>query len=177
MKKHSPFQGPFHAEDLTRRRAIAGVVVALAGLAADSEVLGDTPTPDANKTRTSLHQETDFKATPHRIYEALLDAKQFAALTGMPAEIDPKEGGSFSTFNGMVVGRTIELIADQRVVQAWRPTHWEPGIYSIVKFELKPHGTETTIVLDHTGFPEGEYDHLFTGWKWRYWDPLKKFLA
>jgi activator of HSP90 ATPase len=135
------------------------------------------PNAEANNARTSLHQEIEFKTDPHAIYEALLDSKQFAAITGMTAEIDRNAGGSFSTFNGMIVGRNVELIVDQRIVQAWRPTHWEPGIYSIVKFELKPRGGEATIDLDHTGFPEGDYDHLYAGWKLRYWDPLKKYLG
>ena len=34
-----------------------------------------------------------------------------------------------------------------------------------------------TVVLDHTGFPAGDYDHLSAGWHEHYWDPLKKFLA
>jgi hypothetical protein len=45
------------------------------------------------------------------------------------------------------------------------------------EFELKPRSSETTIVLDHTGFPEGDFDSLNAGGKPRYWDPLKKFLA
>jgi activator of HSP90 ATPase len=169
---------PFNFNLLTRRKAVAGVAIALAGVAAGTKVWGRTQQPDAavNKTRTSLHQEISFSATPQRIYEALTDAKQFAAFTGMTAEIDPKEGGAFSMFNGMIVGRNVEMIPGQRLVQAWRPTHWDPGQYSIVKFELKPKGSETIIVLDHTGFPEGEFDHLNPGWKLRYWDPLKKFL-
>jgi len=170
---------------LTRRQAIAGVAMAFASLAANSAARGDTSQEDAkvapgagaNQARTFLHQETVFKASPQHIYELLLDSKQFAAITGMPAEIDSRAGGSFSTFGGMVVGRNVELIPGQRIVQAWRPTHWDPGVYSIVKFELKPQGSETMVVLDHTGFPEGEFDHLNPGWKWRYWDPLKKFLA
>jgi activator of HSP90 ATPase len=169
---------------VTRRQAIVGAALALGGMPAQSNVCGetqqpaakDTPDAAANKTRTSLHQETNFSASPQRLYEALMDAKQFAAFTGMPAEIDPKEGGSFTMFNGMIVGRNVEMIPDHRIVLAWRPTHWDAGIYSIVKFELKPQGSETIIVLDHTGFPEGEFDHLNPGWKWRYWDPLKKFL-
>src|SRR5579862_7690105 len=56
-------------------------------------------------------------------------------------------------------------------------THWDPGVYSVVKFELKPQGSGTTLILDHTGFPEGEYDSLFKGWGLRYWDPLKKYLG
>jgi activator of HSP90 ATPase len=174
----------------TRRQVISGVAVAFGALAAGSVVLGKTPPQDmksqdmkeapstaANAARTSLHQEVDFKASPQRIYEILLDAKQFAAFTGMTAEIDPKAGGAFSTFNGMIEGRNIELVPAQRIVQAWRPTHWDAGIYSIVKFELKARGSGVTVVLDHSSFPAGDFDHLDPGWKLRYWDPLKKYLG
>jgi activator of HSP90 ATPase len=95
----------------------------------------------------------------------------------MPATIDPTPGGAFSQFSGMIVGRNIELVSNQRIVQAWRPTHWDPGIYSIAHFEFNPRDAETTLVFDHTGFPAGEYDHLDSGWHSHYWDPLKKFLA
>jgi len=170
---------------LTRRQAIAGIAVALGGLAAGSEVFGQTEPPAmkeapgtaANETRTSLHQEVDFKAGPARIYEVLLDATQFAAFTGNPAEIDAKAGGAFSLFGGLIVGRNIELIPHERIVQAWRPAHWDAGIYSIVKFELKPKEDGTLIILDHKGFPEGDFDHLDSGWKLHYWERLKKFLA
>jgi activator of HSP90 ATPase len=136
-----------------------------------------TPSTAANQARTSLHQEIDIKSSPQRIYELLLDSKQFAAFSGMPAEVDPKAGGAFSMFGGMIVGRNVELVPNQRIVQAWRPASWDPGIYSIVKFELKPQGSETKVVLDHTGFPQGAFDHLDPGWGMRYWEPLKKFLA
>jgi activator of HSP90 ATPase len=168
----------------TRRRVIAGVALAFGSLAAGSEVWGKTEQQGRQETanpatqaRTSLHQEVDFKVSPQRIYEILLDSRQFTAFSGMPAEIDAKEGGAFSTFGGLVAGRNIELIPAQRIVQAWRPTHWEPGIYSIVKFDLKAQGAGTRIALDHTGFPPGKFDDLDPGWKVRYWDPLTKFLG
>ena len=168
----------------TRRQLIRSVAITFAGLAAASKLqvvaqqsVKEAPATAANWSRTFLHQEVDFKASPQRLYEILLDAKQFAACTGMPAEIDAKEGGAFSTFGGVIAGRNIELLPNQRIVQAWRPARWAPGVYSVVKFELKPHGTETSIVLDHTGFPEGDFDGLDSGWKLRYWDPMKKFLA
>jgi activator of HSP90 ATPase len=137
----------------------------------------ETPSGAENATLTSLHQEAEFRVPPARIYEVLLDSKQFAAFSGMPAEIDAKAGGSFSMFQGMIVGRNIELVPGKLIVQAWRPAAWPPGIYSLVKFELKPNGSGTTVVLDHTSFPVGGYDHLSRGWKEHYWDPLKKFLA
>jgi activator of HSP90 ATPase len=169
----------------TRRQIATGIAMVLGGLAAGSrtpaegqqQTMKEIPPTAANKSRTSLHEVIDMKAGPQRIYEALLDAKQFAAFTGLPAEIDPKAGGTFSMFGGLIVGRNIELVPNQRIVQAWRPSHWDPGIYSIVKFELKPQSSGTTVVLDHKGFPEGDFDSLDFGWHAHYWEPLKKFLA
>jgi activator of HSP90 ATPase len=168
----------------TRRQMIGALAVSGALAAAprlwrrpQQQTMKETPDTAANHSRTSLHQEMNLKASPQRIYEVLLDSKQFAACTGMPAEIDSKAGGAFSMFGGLIVGRNVELIPAQRIVQAWRPTHWDPGVYSLVKFELKPKGSETTIVLDHTGFPEGDFDSLSAGWKSHYWDPLTKFLT
>lgn len=136
----------------------------------------EAPGTSANEKRTALHQEIELKASPQRIYELLLDSKQFAVVTGLPADIDPKAGGALTMFGGLIVGRNIELVPNQRIVQAWRPTHWDPGVYSVVKFELKPKGPGTLLVLDHTGFPEGSYDSLSSGWYSHYWEPLKKSL-
>ncbi len=169
----------------SRRQLIANATMALGGLATASRVSGkpqqpamkETPSTAANQARTSLHQEIELKATPQRVYEILLDSKQFAAFAGMPAEIDPKPGGAVSMFGGMIVGRNVELVPNQRIVQAWRSAGWDPGVYSVVRFELKAGGPGTILVLDHTGFPQGAFDHLDPGWCMRYWDPLKKYLG
>jgi activator of HSP90 ATPase len=168
----------------SRRRAIAAMAVALGSLTAAYTMRGtaqqsvdEVPSTPANAHRTSLHQEVEFKATPQRIYEILLDSKQFATFTSMPAEIDPRAGGAFSMFGGLIVGRTIELVPNQRIVQAWRPAHWDAGVYSIVRFDLREKGSATTILLDHTGFPGTHYDSLYAGWKSRYWDPMRKYLG
>jgi len=137
----------------------------------------ELPSTAENRKRTSLHQEAEFKVSSQRLYEVLLDSKQFAACTGVQAEIDPKEGGAFTLFGGQIIGRSVELVPNQRIVQAWRPAHWDPGVYSIAKFEFKPQGTATILLLDHTGFPEGDFDHLSSGWKSHYIENLKKFLA
>lgn len=169
----------------TRRQMISSAAITFGCLAAGAEVWGktlqqatkQTPSADANKTRTSIHEEAHFKASPQSIYEVLLDQKKFAACTGLPAEIDPNAGGAFSMFGGQIVGRNVELVPNQRIVQAWRPTHWEPGVYSIVRFELKAQGADTLLILDHTGFPEGDYDALDWGWHNHYLETLKKYLA
>lgn len=169
----------------TRRRAIAGLATAITGLIAGFKVWGESarqsikeaPSTSANQKRTALHQEVELRAGPDRIYETLLDSKKFATFTGAPATIDSTPGGSFSVFGGLIVGRNIETVPSERLVQAWRPTRWGPGVYSIVKFELRPDKASTIVVLDHTGFPEGEFDHLEFGWQSHYWEPLKKYLS
>ena len=169
-----------------RRRLITGIATAFAALIAGSEVWGEPQQQQAmremsataeNQKRTSLHQEAAFQAGPQRVYEVLLDSKQFAACTGLPADIDPKEGGAFSLFGRQIVGRNVELVSGQRIVQAWRPAHWDAGVFSIVRFELKPQSSGMLLALDHTGFPEGDFDHLNEGWRNHYVQPLKKFLA
>jgi len=167
----------------SRRQLIAGMAMALGALAATKAVASrqtaakENPGAAPDPRRTTLHYQVGFKATPQRIYEVLLDAKLFAACTGLPAEIDPAAGGAFSLFGGQIKGRNVELVPNQRIVQAWRPGHWDPGVYSIVRFELKPRGAESTLILDHAGFPAGDAAGLDSGWHEHYLDTLQKYFA
>jgi activator of HSP90 ATPase len=153
-------------ENLTRRHLslILGILAARPGQA------------QTKKTSTAIHQEIDFNAKPQRLYEVLLDAKQFSAFTKDTAEIEPQPGAAFKLFGGLIEGRNIELIANRRIVQAWRPAAWPSGVYSIVKFELVARGAGTRIVLDHAGFSEDKWEGLNEGWPLRYWEPLHKYL-
>ena len=131
---------------------------------------------------TTIHQEIEFNTSPERVYEALLDAKQFSTFSGAPAEIEPEAGGAFSCFGGMVTGRNVELVPKKRIVQAWRVKIWPEGVYSIVAFELEPKGSGTRLRMAHDGFPEDMRAHLNGempdgGWHRQYWEPLKKYLA
>jgi len=150
---------------LTRRQ----IGLALAGTAAANAQPG--------KTGSVIHQEIDFNVSPARIYEILLDAKQFAAFTKDTAEIQPTACAAFRLFGGRIEGRNVELVPNQRIVQAWRPAAWPAGIYSIVRFELTAHDAGTRIVFDHTGFPEPNWEHLNEGWPRSYWEPLRSYLS
>jgi len=127
---------------------------------------------------TTIHHEVVFKASPERIYQALTDSKIFTEFTGEDmAQISREAGGTISLFGGYVIGRNIELVPNQRIVQAWRAKNWDDGVYSIVKFELKGQRSETRIIFDHSGFPEGNREHLDQGWHKMYWEPLRKYLS
>ena len=122
----------------------------------------------------SIHLELSFKATPKVVYEALTDAKRFSSWIGAPASGDPSEGAAFSAFGGHITGRHVELVADQRIVQAWRAKTWPAGFYSIARFELAADRAGTKLVFDHDGFPADMQEHLIKGWQSNYWDHLAK---
>ena len=126
---------------------------------------------------TAVHQEIDFAAPPERVYAALTNADQFTAMTNAPAELDAKAGGTFSLFGGMITGTNLELVPNQRLVQAWRAGNWPQGMYSIARFELAPSGAGTKLVFDHSGITEDMREHLEAGWHKMYWEPLAKMLA
>jgi uncharacterized protein YndB with AHSA1/START domain len=97
-----------------------------------------------------IHQETVFDASPTRIYEAFMDAwlhGEFTSLGpedgGGTATINREVGGSFSCHRGRIVGIKVELVPNQRIVQAWRAANWEDGVYSIIRLELKAEGSGT----------------------------------
>ena len=94
-----------------------------------------------------------------------------------PVEVSSEVGGAFSAFGGYVTGRQSELVPNERIVLAWRAGGWEPGQYSIAKLELTEQGSGTKLVFNHTGFPQGDGQHLAEGWRTNYWEPLEKYLA
>ena len=174
----------------TRRELITGITAALGGAAPGPTKLWPETQEEISHAAEAIHQEPVFKASRKRVYEVLTDARQFdkviqlsaAVKTGMAKapnlpEISREAGGAFALFGGYIFGRQLELVANERIVQAWRVGSWEPGIYSIARFELVEQGSETKIVFDHTGFPKGDGEHLAAGWRMNYWEPMEKFLA
>lgn len=177
------------AAEATRRQIMIGTGVAICGLATGLSDAHAATKSGISRNAESIHQEITFKASPARIYSALTEGEQFhkiALLSGvmqslgakaLPTDLKAEAGSAFTLFGGYIVGRQIELTPNERIVQAWRSQSWKPGDYSIAKFELIELASGTKIVFDHRGFPNGTADHLASGWKEHYWDPLAKFLA
>lgn len=174
----------------TRRQVIAGIGMTVGGLVLGLPKAQAATDEGISRTAESIHHENVFKASSNRVYDALIDTKQFnevtkisaakdprIALEKTPTEISPEVGGAFTLFGGIILGRNVELVPNKRIVQAWREFNWDPGVYSLVKFELVEQDAGTRIVFDHTGFPKGNAEHLATGWKSHYWEPLAKFLV
>jgi activator of HSP90 ATPase len=131
-----------------------------------------------------IHQEADFKVSPQKLYQTLLSSKAFSSCTKKSfamfseksASIDSVVGGNFSVFDGHIIGKIIELVPDQRIVEAWRVVDWPDGVYSIAKFEFKSKGSGTHLIFEHVGFPVGLKEHLAIGWQQHYWDALNNYF-
>ena len=173
----------------SRRQLVAGAV-AFAGCAARPIRVWAGAEDGISHTAESIHQEPVFQASRKRVYEALTEVRQFdrivqlsgamqsgTALGKKPTEISRQVGGVFTLFGGHIVGRHVELVPYERIVQAWRVVDWNPGAYSIVKFELTEQASGTKIIFDHAGFPIGKAQHLAEGWKANYWESLQKYLS
>ncbi len=124
-----------------------------------------------------INQEINLDAPASQIYDILTGSAVFSEVTGnSPTEIEAVEGGLFSCFGGMIIGRNIEMVKDKRIVQAWRAKPWEEGQYSLVRFDITDKGPQSLITLTHSAFPAGFKEHLDKGWHDNYWEPIKKYL-
>jgi len=183
----------------SRRAFVAGALATPAALAAGRGLAAPEAARSAASAAepegiahgaASIRQQVEFSASPHRIYEALLDEAQFDKIVRLsaaaavatragaaPTHIDRRVGGAFSLFGGYITGLQIEMVPDVRIVQAWRSGGWGAGAYSIARFDLSSAGAATRLVLEQRGFPDDQAAHLAAGWHDNYWEPIRKFLA
>jgi len=88
------------------------------------------------KTKT-IRQSVRFKASPHEIYEMLMDSRRHAKFTGEKARISRKIGGKFTAYGGYIEGINLNLMPDRKIVQSWRGSDWPKGHFSRATFSLK----------------------------------------
>ncbi len=118
-----------------------------------------------------------FKATPHDIYEALMDSSKQAKFTGAGAAISREVGGNFAAYDGGIGGVNLELEPDTKIVQSWRCTAdgWPEGHYSRLSLTLKQTGDgHARLVLVHEGVPDASYETCDSGWRHAYWEKMKQ---
>jgi activator of HSP90 ATPase len=125
----------------------------------------------------AIHREATFPVPPERIYELLTDAARFSIVVNRRGRGGGTEGAWFSLFGDQLEGRQIELVRPERVVQAWRLSEWEQGVYSIVRFTLAPEGPGTRVVVDQDGYPANFHDRLANSWRPMYFEPMARHFS
>jgi activator of HSP90 ATPase len=143
-----------------------------------------------SNSAAAIHQEATFEASCARVYTALTSTREFDALTRLSdavtlvtapdakaTAITDEVGAPFTLFGGYITGRNLDVVRDQRLVQAWRAGSWGAGEYSVVRFDLQAQGKGCRVVFDQRGFPISQGASLAYGWRAHYWEPLAKFLS
>ena len=125
----------------------------------------------------TIRQSVTFKATPHAVYEALMDSRKHARFTGDAANISRKVGGKIRAYGGYITGTNLELTPDKKIVQTWHAADWAEGHTSRVTFRLAPvKGGGTRLTFTHSGVPDEHYESIKQGWIENYWMPMKNML-
>lgn len=123
-----------------------------------------------------VQQSVTFSASPHEVYETLVDSKRHSQLTGSEVQMERKIGSKFSVYGGDIQGSNLELVPDQKIVQSWRYNDWPKNHYSKVSFSLKKIPGGTRLSFTQTGVPEKFYEDIKQGWKDYYWEPMREMF-
>jgi activator of HSP90 ATPase len=111
-------------------------------------------------------------ATPHDIYETILDPKLHSKLAQQPTTVSRRVGGAFKVGHDLE-GKQLTLTKDRRIVQTWRANNWPKGTYSKATFALVRAPGGTRISFTQTGVPDEFYGEISSGWRMYYWNPLR----
>jgi activator of HSP90 ATPase len=120
-----------------------------------------------------------FSATPETVYDAFMDSDVHSIFTQASAEISPEVGGTFSSYDGYILGTNVELEPGKRIVQKWRAVEdgWPADHMSEVIFEFEADGGEGTILLfTHKDVPADMAASFEKGWIEHYWEPMEAYF-
>jgi activator of HSP90 ATPase len=121
---------------------------------------------------------TILPASPKEIYNAWLSSEGHSQMTGSQAEVQGSSGGTFTAWDGYIWGKTLELEANHRIVQAWRTSEFPEGSSdSRVEILLEEDPNGTKITLTHTDIPEGQGEGYKQGWEDFYFTPMRAYFS
>lgn len=68
--------------------------------------------------------------------------------------MEPKEGGAFVLFNGMIAGTFVKLDPPREIMMKWRMKSYPSNHYATVQITLKDTGsaTEMKVCVERVGF-------------------------
>ena len=112
-------------------------------------------------------------ATPHDIYETIMDSKKHTKLSRQPTTVSRRVGGAFKVGHDLE-GKNLKLTKDRRIVQTWRANNWPKGTYSKATFAFARAAGGTRVTFTQTGVPDQFYGEISKGWREYYWTPLRK---
>jgi uncharacterized protein YndB with AHSA1/START domain len=117
-------------------------------------------------------------ATPRAIYDAWLDSKDHAAMTGgHEAKTSSRKGAKHMAWAGYIEGRNLQLDPGRRIVQSWRTTKFtDSDEDSQIEVLFEPVECGTRVTVNHTNVPDGHTSYRDGGWQKSYFEPMKRYF-
>jgi len=126
----------------------------------------------------SLHLTIQLPVSPEMIFSAWIDSIGHRDFTGGNAQIDPRQGGNFSAWDGYITGILLKLEPYNRIVQSWRTTDFHPlDPSSMVEILLETNENGTLLTINHTEIPKGQAEKYQQGWQDYYLVPMLGFFT
>ncbi len=125
---------------------------------------------------------------PKRLFEAWLDSREHGDMTGGKASETKIVGEPFSTLDGLVAGRNLEIEPYHRIVQEWNTAEaWNAGAVTRVEIRLatghayggigNPQDDGTTIILRHSAIGADQTVFSALWWEDRYFRPMDAYFS
>jgi activator of HSP90 ATPase len=125
----------------------------------------------------NIFQVIELPCSTIDAYRALTDATLLSRLTGMSAEMDASEGGVFHAWNNRCHGYMLYLKQNTRIVQSWRHSDFQEGIYTTVFFDIETTESGSRVSFNHVGVPEEASGWLTEAWRKDFWEPIIEHLS
>ena len=128
---------------------------------------------------TVIRQSVEIAALPDELFDAYLDRRRHAAITGGKVSIGTRIGGRFSAFDGMITGRNLQILPKVVIVQSWRAGSWhkdDPDSLLVLAFGPGRAKGCGRIDLVHVAVPDHDLDGVTKGWQQYYWKPWRAYL-
>ena len=117
-------------------------------------------------------------APPDKLFDMYLDAATHAAFTGLPVILEPRAGGVFRAFDGMLSGKILHIEPKTLIVQTWRSGNWPlTDMDSVLALSFWPAPDGARIELVHINVPEEDFAGVSQGWEKYYWTPWRAYLT
>jgi activator of HSP90 ATPase len=119
-----------------------------------------------------------FSIAAETIYKAWLNGEEHTKMTGGEATGEAKEGFEFTAWDGYISGSNLELIPNQKIVQAWRTSEFNENDKDSrleINFASTDQGCELTLI--HSDIPEDQVSDYEQGWEDHYFAPMKEYFG
>jgi len=118
----------------------------------------------------------DLPVYPERVFRAWLDSGEHSRITGLPARIESKPGGSFSSLDGLVSGEMQVITPVNRILQTWSVPGISPAGQGRIELDFSPTCTGCDVKLIHRGILDGQSRQALAWWERTYVLPLRRYF-